>query len=219
MNLMHPSESGRPRWLVDGQPVSSEATGMAYPLDPETLTADDRSRFAAAIAFAERAHRGQLRKGSDKPYSVHPLEVGALLAHSYPDRPALATAGFLHDTIEDSHVRRGELADLFGEEAAGLVVAVTKRWYRAAWSLDSGDIDAVRLKAADCVSNIRATVVDLRDHGPVVWRRFSGGERVKRDYYRKLTRTIGEAIPGEALAGRLSELNDLLEAERPSGLL
>jgi (p)ppGpp synthase/HD superfamily hydrolase len=188
---------------------------MLSSLDPEPLTDEDRNRFAAAIAFAERAHRGQLRKGTTQPYAVHPLEVGALLAHLYPARPALVSAGFLHDTIEDTRVRREELAELFGAETARLVVAVTKRWYRAPWSLDTGDADVVRLKAADCVSNIRATVVGLREQGPSIWRRFSGGEKVKRDYYRRLTWAIGEAIPGEPLARRLVELNGLLEAERP----
>ena len=129
----------------------------------EALTDSDRALFARAIAFAEAAHDGQLRKGTAQPYAVHPLEVGALLAHHYPDRPALATAGFLHDTIEDTHVRRAELAEHFGAETARLVMAVTKRWYKAPWSLDTGDADVVRLKAADCVSNIRATVVDLRE--------------------------------------------------------
>jgi hypothetical protein len=190
---------------------------MPYPLDPEILTAADRERFARAIEFAERAHRGQLRKGTNQPYAVHPLEVGALLAHGYPDRPDLVTAGFLHDTVEDTEVSREDLARLFGDEVARLVDAVTKRWYRAPWSLDTGDRDVVRLKAADCASNIRATVVDLRAHGPVVWHRFRGGERAKRDYYRKLTRSIGQVIADEPLALRLTELNDLLEAERPAG--
>ena len=184
-------------------------------LEPEALTDSDRALFAEAIAFAEAAHDGQLRKGTAQPYAVHPLEVGALLAHHYPDRPALATAGFLHDTIEDTHVRRAELTEHFGAETARLVVAVTRRWYKSPWSLDTGDADVVRLKAADCVGNIRATIVDLRGHGPAVWDRFSGGEKVKRDYYRKLTRSIGRAIPGEPLARRLITLNDLLEAERP----
>jgi (p)ppGpp synthase/HD superfamily hydrolase len=185
-------------------------------LEPQALTAGDRARYARAIAFAEAAHDGQLRKGTDQPYAVHPLEVGALLAYHYPQRPALIVAGFLHDTIEDTHVRSGDLTQRFGPETARLVVAVTKRWYRAPWSLDVGDLDVVRLKAADGVSNIRATVVDLRVHGPQVWRRFRGGERAKRDYYRRLTHSIGEAIPAEPLALRLIELQRLLEAERPA---
>jgi (p)ppGpp synthase/HD superfamily hydrolase len=185
-------------------------------LEPQALTAADRARYAQAVAFAEAAHDGQLRKGSDQPYAVHPLEVGALLAHHYPERPDLIAAGFLHDTIEDTHARREDLAERFGPETARLVVAVTKRWYKAPWSLDVGDLDIVRLKAADCVSNIRATVVDLRAHGPQVWRRFRGGERAKRDYYRRLAVSIGEAIPAEPLALRLIELHRLLEAERPA---
>jgi (p)ppGpp synthase/HD superfamily hydrolase len=185
-------------------------------LEPQPLAAADRARYAQAIAFAEAAHDGQLRKGTDQPYAVHPLEVGALLAHHYPERPDLIAAGFLHDTIEDTHVRREDLARRFGPETARLVVAVTKRWYKAPWSLDVGDLDVVRLKAADCVSNIRATVVDLRAHGPQVWHRFRGGERTKRDYYRRLAGSIGEAIPAEPLALRLTELHRLLEAERPA---
>lgn len=184
-------------------------------LAPEALTPDDRTRFEDAIAFAEKAHDGQLRKGTAQPYAIHPLEAGALLAHHYPERVALTTAGFLHDTLEDTHTSREDLVERFGEDTARLVVAVTKRWYRAPWALDTRDADVVRLKAADCVSNVRATIVDLREHGPMVWRRFRGGERVKRDYYRKLTRSIGDALPGEPLAARLIELNDLLEAEGP----
>jgi (p)ppGpp synthase/HD superfamily hydrolase len=185
-------------------------------LAPTTLTAGERARYAEAIAFAEAAHHGQLRKGTEQPYAVHPLEVGALLARHYRDRAALVTAGFLHDTIEDTHVRREELAERFGEDTTRLVMAVTKRWYKAPWALDTTDADVVRLKAADCVSNIRATVVDLRAHGPAVWLRFNGGEKVKRDYYRRLTRAIAGAIPGEPLALRLIELNGLLEADRPA---
>ncbi len=185
-------------------------------LEPTALSIGERARYAEAIAFAEAAHHGQLRKGTEQPYAVHPLEVGALLARHYPDRPALVTAGFLHDTIEDTDVRREDLAERFGEDVARMVMGVTRRWYKAPWALDTRDADVVRLKAADCVSNIRATVVDLRAHGPAVWRRFKGGEKVKRDYYRKLTGVIGGAIPGEPLALRLVELNSLLEAERPA---
>ena len=29
-----------------------------------------------AIEFATRAHRGQFRKGTRRPYIVHPIEVG-----------------------------------------------------------------------------------------------------------------------------------------------
>jgi len=183
-------------------------------LEADALSPADEATYAEAIAFARERHEGQLRKGSTAPYLVHPLETGALLARYWPDRSALVTAGFLHDTLEDTRTSREELAERFGEEVARLVVAVTRRWWRAPWSLDVRDPDVVRLKAADCASNIRATVVDLRRDGPGVWRRFGGGERAKRDYYRRLTRAIGETLPNEPLTLRLMELARLLEAER-----
>jgi hypothetical protein len=185
------------------------------PLAPESLTPEDRRRYAAAIAFAEERHLGQLRKGTAEPYAIHPLEAGALLSRCYPERRALVAAGFLHDTLEDTPTTRQELVDRFGAETARLVDAVTRRWWHASWRLDVGDPDVVRLKAADCVSNIRATVVDLRRDGPSTWRRFAGGERAKRDHYRRLARAIWGAIPGEPLAVRLAELAQLLEDERP----
>jgi guanosine-3',5'-bis(diphosphate) 3'-pyrophosphohydrolase len=183
-------------------------------LEAEALSPADEATYAEAIAFARERHHGQLRRGSAAPYLVHPLEVGALLARYCPDRSGLVIAGFLHDTLEDTRTTRDELAERFGEEVGRLVVAVTRRWWRAPWSLDVRDPDIVRLKAADCASNIRATVVDLRRDGPVVWRRFRGGERAKRDYYRRLTRAIGETLPNELLILRLLELARLLEAER-----
>jgi (p)ppGpp synthase/HD superfamily hydrolase len=187
---------------------------MADILEAEVLSPAEEGTYAEAIAFARERHDGQLRKGSAAPYLVHPLETGALLARYCPDRSGLVTAGFLHDTLEDTRTSREELAERFGEEVARLVVAVTMRWWRAPWSLDVRDPDIVRLKAADCASNIRATVVDLRRDGPVVWRRFRGGERAKRDYYRRLTGLIGDALPNEPLILRLLELARLLEAER-----
>jgi hypothetical protein len=185
-------------------------------LEPESLSAAERARYADAIAFAEEAHRGQKRKGSDLPYVVHPLEAAALLAHRYPEREALVVAGILHDTLEDTRTSRRQLADRFGRETARLVDSVTRRWWQAPWRLDVGDRDVVRLKAADCVSNVRSTIVDLRAEGPTVWRRFKGGERAKRDYYRRLVPAIAAAIPGEPLAALLVELAGMLEAERPS---
>jgi hypothetical protein len=174
-------------------------------LEPESLSAAERARYADAIAFAEEAHRGQKRKGSDLPYVVHPLEAAALLAHHYPEHEALVVAGILHDTLEDTRTSRRQLADRFGRETARLVDSVTRRWWQAPWRLDVADRDVARLKAAD-----------LRAEGPTVWRRFKGGEPAKRDYYRRLVPAIAAAIPGEPLAALLVELAGMLEAERPS---
>lgn len=38
-----------------------------------------------AIMFATQAHEGQVRKGTDRPYIVHPLEVGRIVASMTED--------------------------------------------------------------------------------------------------------------------------------------
>ena len=53
-----------------------------------------------AIMFATQAHEGQVRKGTDRPYIVHPLEVGRIVASMTEDEEIISAA-ILHDTIED----------------------------------------------------------------------------------------------------------------------
>lgn len=53
-----------------------------------------------AIAFATRAHEGQVRKGTTRPYIVHPLEVGRIVSVMTDDEEIISAA-ILHDTIED----------------------------------------------------------------------------------------------------------------------
>ena len=53
-----------------------------------------------AIAFATQAHEGQFRKGTTRPYIVHPLEVGKIVA-TMTDDEEIISAAILHDTVED----------------------------------------------------------------------------------------------------------------------
>ena len=53
-----------------------------------------------AIAFATQAHEGQFRKGTTRPFIVHPLEVGQIVATLTEDEEIISAA-FLHDTVED----------------------------------------------------------------------------------------------------------------------
>ena len=53
-----------------------------------------------AIEFATRAHAGQFRKGTRRPYIVHPIEVGDIVSTMTQDEEIISAA-VLHDTIED----------------------------------------------------------------------------------------------------------------------
>ncbi len=51
-----------------------------------------------AIIFATQRHAGQVRKGTDIPYIVHPLETMLILSNMQADLD-LQIAGLLHDTV------------------------------------------------------------------------------------------------------------------------
>ena len=74
-----------------------------------------------AIEFATKAHEGQFRKGTRRPYIVHPIEVGDIVSTMTTDEEVISAA-ILHDTIEDCKgVTREVLAENFSERVASLV--------------------------------------------------------------------------------------------------
>ena len=59
----------------------------------------DTGLIDRAICFATKAHEGIVRKGSDLPYIIHPLEAMAIVATMTNDQEMLAAA-ILHDVVE-----------------------------------------------------------------------------------------------------------------------
>ncbi|AKC86096.1 RelA/SpoT family protein [Pseudoxanthomonas suwonensis] len=113
------------------------------------------------------AHAGQTRK-SGEPYITHPVAVAGVLAELGLDVETLIAA-ILHDTIEDTPLRREEIAGQFGEDVAELVDGVTKldklkfrdRQEAAAESFRkmllamSRDLRVIMIKLADRLHNMR----------------------------------------------------------------
>lgn len=81
-----------------------------------------------AYAFAEEAHRGQVRL-TGEPYLIHPLATAIKLAEMQLGAAVIA-AGLLHDTIEDTSLPPQEVRDRmrkeFGEDITSIVERVTK---------------------------------------------------------------------------------------------
>mgnify|MGYP001202379726 CR=1 FL=1 len=74
-----------------------------------------------AIEFAAKAHEGQLRKGTKKPYIVHPIEVSEIVSAMTDDEEVICAA-VLHDTIEDCRgITKDVLKLRFGDRVAELV--------------------------------------------------------------------------------------------------
>jgi (p)ppGpp synthase/HD superfamily hydrolase len=155
-------------------------------------------RYDAALALAARAHRQQLRKGTDLPYIAHPVHVSLILIrHGFGED--LAIAGLLHDVVEDTDVPLDQIAAEFGDQVAELVDAVSEtksadgaerpweeRKVEKLAHLLAGGPDVAALKAADAIHNARSVAADLRQSGPSVWGRFKRGADQTLWYYREI---------------------------------
>lgn len=121
-----------------------------------------------AANFAAGRHAHQRRKGANsEPYVNHLLEVAGLLTTAIGDSdPHLIMAGLLHDTVEDTGLTRAELAAVFGEDVASLVMEVTDdkslpKATRKALQIENAPhktVRAKRLKLADKISNLRSMI-------------------------------------------------------------
>jgi len=128
--------------------------------DPGLLLAINAAEFAA------KRHVLQRRKGAKgEPYINHLAEVAMLLADATGGSDAaLAAAGFLHDTLEDTPTEYEELAAIFGADVAELVAAVTDdkslpKAERKRLQVEQAPSKSARarlLKMADKISNLRS---------------------------------------------------------------
>lgn len=146
-----------------------------------------------AIIFATRAHGDQVRKGTETPYILHPLEAG-IIASKMTEDPEVIAAAILHDVMEDADVTHLELAKVFSERVADLVDGESedksKTWKeRKSATLDKlGSLEdraELILVLADKLSNIRAIHRDHRAIGDEVWERFNVKDKSQQGWYYK----------------------------------
>ena len=80
-----------------------------------------------AASHAARAHASQKRKDNKTPYIAHCARVAMVVAVVFECRdPAILTAAFLHDILEDTTVDFDDLLKDYGREVAELVAAMSK---------------------------------------------------------------------------------------------
>ena len=85
---------------------------------------DEVEMIRKAYEYADQMHSGQTRQ-SGEPYIIHPLNVAYIVAEMHADRNTVCAA-LLHDTLEDTHATKEEIAELFNSDIANLVDGVTK---------------------------------------------------------------------------------------------
>ena len=116
-----------------------------------------------AILFATKAHEGQFRKGTKKPYIVHPLEVKDIVMTMTEDEEIICAA-VLHDTMEDcKDVSEETIRIQFGERVAKMVAGESEDKTRTWEERKSATIKHLRdtseelqmIALADKLSNLR----------------------------------------------------------------
>ena len=154
---------------------------------------ENNGMLEKAIAFAMEAHMGASRKGTNRPYILHPLETLQILASMNADTN-LMIAGVLHDTLEDTDATLLDIYDRFGVDVAALVNGHTedkrKIWYvRKLTTVSALPSENVRQKAlamADKVANMRNMLIDYKRIGDELWDRFNAPKHLQAWYYSKL---------------------------------
>ena len=162
-------------------------------------------KFARAFAYAERAHWGQRRKGTEKPYIGHLMSVASIVI-AYGGDEEMAIAALLHDAVEDQGGRK-RLRDIqkkFGKRVAHIVDGCTdsyeepkppwlerKRSYIA--RVAGEDSDTRLVSAADKLSNSRDILQDVRADGDRAFERFQGKKDGTLWYYRTLVAEFRKA--------------------------
>lgn len=143
-----------------------------------------------AIIFATKAHKGQVRKGTDVDYICHPMEVLQILTQMGADQNLLI-AGVLHDVVEDTDVTLDEIFDRFGADVGNLIAHHSedkrKPWRErkehAVSSLGYADKRTQMLVMADKVSNQRSIYADLMEYGENTWDKFNAPKEEQSWYY------------------------------------
>ena len=114
-----------------------------------------------AYDVAAAAHAEQQRR-SGEPYIIHPIGVAEILAELGMDTATICAA-LLHDVVEDTDLTREDVAERFGETAAGLVDGVTKLERLQVASREEQQAESLRKMLIAMADDFRVLVIKLAD--------------------------------------------------------
>lgn len=131
-----------------------------------------------ALAFAQKAHEGQVRKYTGVPYVLHPIAVAETL-FQIGASDIVCAAAILHDVLEDTGTTIVDLLAEFGVEVANLVAELTdvytprpgvnraERKRLECERLAQVSAEAQTIKVADLIDNTSNIVEHDPDFAPV----------------------------------------------------
>ncbi len=154
------------------------------------------TKIERAILYAVFAHAGTKRKGKERPYILHPIEVMTIVASMTENQDVIAAA-VLHDTVEDTGITPKDIEREFGKKVRKLVMAESEDKMKdlpaeASWKarkqatidhLRSLNRDAKRICLGDKLANIREISRDYAEIGDELWERFNQKDKSEHKWY------------------------------------
>jgi len=166
----------------------------------------DHDVIVKAITYAAENHKGMVRKQTDIPYIVHPMEAAAIVATMTVDANVIAAA-VLHDVVEDTLITIEMLQKEFNDIICNLVAEESEdkregqpqketwliRKQEAIETLKNASTEAKMVALGDKLSNVRAMAWDYRKSGEGLWERFNQNDpKVQGWYYQTLLEAFEE---------------------------
>ncbi|NLE44074.1 MAG: bifunctional (p)ppGpp synthetase/guanosine-3',5'-bis(diphosphate) 3'-pyrophosphohydrolase [Chloroflexi bacterium] len=184
--------------------------------------------YEQALRLSAGVHRPQNRKGCTIPYITHPVHVSLiLLRHGFS--MDVAVAGLLHDVVEDQGYDIALIKSEFGDRVTEIVIALSERkcdseGRRRPWEvrkqeglhqMRTASYEAVAVKVADTLHNVRSTLLDIENQGATVFERFSRGPRQMVTHYGHILEVAQERLGDHSIVIELAEaIHDLAQVAR-----
>ena len=168
-----------------------------------------------AITFATKAHEGQFRKGTERPFILHPLEVGNIVSEMTTDEEVISAA-ILHDTIEDCEGITEEIirvefssrvADLVAKESEDKSKSWMERKSHTIEKLKTASWEIQMIGLADKLSNMRDINRDYPVCGEELWNRFRMKDKnIIGWYYKSIKDSLKNSLKDTAAYQEYCEL-------------
>lgn len=114
-----------------------------------------------ACEYAKNLHKGQVRQ-SGEAYITHPIQVACILARMHADVDTLCAA-LLHDTMEDTYIKKEDIVKDFNITVSNLVDGVTKMKKINFSSKQEQDLANTRKIITGIIYDVRIIIIKLAD--------------------------------------------------------
>ena len=166
------------------------------------------NKIEKAIRKATTLHHGQFRKNNNKlPYISHLFSVASIASMYTKDEDTIVSA-LLHDSIEDTFYKLGDLEKDFGKNVRNIVESLTEstkiqKYFRSRTKqkeiyyekISNGPKETAIVSAADKMHNMISLIDDYDRLGNKLWKKFSAPPIKYLETFEKVINILEPKLP------------------------